>query len=338
MTRELITILTVGLLACGGSKPRPATPGDGTGATTAGGASGAVTPGGATGGEAGGTATNEPDRASADDGTAPPAPPDKPVREAHDTGAFTVRPSDASSRPTQGKLKATDTEAAVRFFVVDKDKGPIAGIVISLTAPTGEKYYTEETDADGFAEVLVPIGKTYDLIYLSLGRRNVASQVTVASEPRLNLKLTMRYKREDPPPPIVAIAPPPPPPAPDEPPPPPPPPPAPRFVLQGVQFDTGKATLTSGSAERLDTIVEYLTHKPSAAIEISGHTDNVGGDKKNKRLSQQRADAVRAYLIAKGIDGSRITAVGYGDERPIASNDTPEGRQENRRIEAMEAM
>lgn len=325
MTRELITILTVGLLACGGPAP---------GAATSGGGTGAATPGD----ETGGTATNEPDRASADDGTAPPTPPDKPARAAHDTGAFTVNPSDASSRPTQGKLKATDTEAAVRFFVVDKDKGPIAGIVISLTAPTGEKYYTEETDADGFAEVLVPIGKTYDLIYLSLGRRNVASQVTVASEPRLNLKLTMRYKREDLPPPIVAIAPPPSPPAPDEPPPPPPPPPAPRFVLQGVQFDTGKATLTSGSSARLDTIVEYMTHKKSARIEISGHTDNVGNKKDNKKLSQQRADAVRAYLVAKGIDASRIQTVGYGDEQPIASNETPDGRQQNRRIEAAESL
>lgn len=325
MTRELITILTVGLLACGGPAPGAATPGGGTGAATS-------------GDEAGGTATNEPDRASADDGTAPPTPPDKPARAAHDTGAFTIRQTDASSRPTQGKLKATDTEAAVRFFVVDKDKGPIAGIVISLTAPTGEKYYTEETDADGFAEVLVPIGKTYDLIYLSLGRRNVASQVTVASEPRLNLKLTMRYKREDPPPPIVAIAPPPSPPAPDEPPPPPPPPPAPRFVLQGVQFDTGKATLTSGSSARLDTIVEYMTHKKSARIEISGHTDNVGNKKDNKKLSQQRADAVRAYLVAKGIDASRIQTVGYGDEQPIAPNDTPDGRQQNRRIEAAESL
>lgn len=332
MTRELITILTVGLLACGGSTPGAATPGGGTGATTSEGT--AATSGGETGGAAG----SEPDRASADDGTAPPPTPDRPAREAQDTGAFTIRQTDASSRPTQGRLKATDTEAAVRFFVVDKDKGPITGIVVSLTAPTGEKYYTEETDADGFAEVLVPIGKTYDLIYLSLGRRNVASQVTVASEPRLNLKLTMRYKREDPPPPIVAIAPPPPPPAPDEPPPPPPPPPAPRFVLQGVQFDTGKATLTAGSSARLDTIVEYMTHKKSARIEISGHTDNVGNKKDNKKLSQQRADAVRAYLVAKGIDASRIQTVGYGDEQPMASNDTPEGRQQNRRIEAAESL
>lgn len=299
MTRAIVVVLAALLLACGGSAPGAARPGGGTGSE------------GAASGEG-----------AADGGAAP----DQPARKTRDSGEFTINQADASSRPTNGKLKATDTEAAVRFFVIDKDKGPIAGIVIALTAPTGEKYYTGETDADGFAEVLVPIGAKYDLVYLSLGRRDVAAQVAVANEPRLNLKLTMRYKREDlVAPPIVTA----PEPAPSEP---------PRFVLQGVQFDTGEAKLTADSHARLDTIVEYLAHKPSAKIEISGHTDNVGGRKKNQRLSQARADAVRDYLVSKGIEAGRITAVGYGDERPIASNDTPEGRQQNRRIEATESM
>jgi OmpA-OmpF porin, OOP family len=79
-----------------------------------------------------------------------------------------------------------------------------------------------------------------------------------------------------------------------------------------------------------------MTHKKSARIEVSGHTDNVGKKKDNKRLSQKRADAVRAYLVSKGIDASRIDTIGYGDERPIAPNDTDQGRQKNRRIEATE--
>ncbi|MEZ4402161.1 MAG: OmpA family protein [Kofleriaceae bacterium] len=302
MIRAFLLIVVVQLLACGGSATRAAKPGDG--------------PSTASGDARDGTSADE-------------ATPAKPGRKTRDSGEFAINPADASSRPTNAKLKATDTEAAVRFFVIDKDKGPIAGIVVSLTSPTGAKYYTEETDADGFAEVLVPIGQKYDLTYLSLGRRDVAAQVEVANAPRLNLKLTLRYKREDlVAPPVVASAPSEP--APSE--------PAPRFVLQGVQFDSGKATLTSDSHARLDSVVEYMAHKASATIEISGHTDNVGSKKKNKRLSQERADAVRAYLVAKGIDASRIQAVGYGDERPIASNDTPEGRQQNRRIEAMESM
>ena len=79
-----------------------------------------------------------------------------------------------------------------------------------------------------------------------------------------------------------------------------------------------------------------MKHKPNSRIEISGHTDNVGKPETNKALSERRAQACREYLIKQGIDGSRIVAVGYGDSQPIASNDTPKGRQANRRIEATE--
>lgn len=291
MKKHLIAILTTGLVACGGSPP----PAD-------------TTPPADTGGT-GGTAAGDSS-----------APFQKPARRTSDAGKFAINEADESSRPFQAKLKATDTMAALRFLVVDKKKGAIRGIVISLTSSAGEKFYTAETDADGFAEVLVPIGQTYDLVYLSLGRHDIAAKVEVANTPRLNLKLTMRYEREEIPtgdgPPEA--------------------PPAPRFVLEGVQFETGKATLTGDSHARLDTVVEYMTHKPSARIEVSGHTDNVGKQQANKKLSQKRADAVRDYLVSQGIDAGRIDAIGYGDERPIASNDTPEGRQKNRRIEATE--
>ncbi len=299
MTRHLSAILTIGLIACGGSQPSSTTPAS----TSA-------------------TADTPADSPPADTGVAAAADPDDPGARAKDAGEFKVNQADKSSRPTQAKLKATETHAAVRFFVVDKDKGPMQGIVISLTSPSGQKYYTGETGADGFAEVLVPIGKTYKLVYLSLGRRNIAAKVAVANEPNFNLKLTLRYKREDYATGSV--------PAPDE------PAAAPRFVLDGVRFESGKAILTDDSHARLDTIVEYMTYKKSARIQISGHTDNVGKKKANKRLSQKRADAVRDYLVSKGIDASRIDTVGYGDERPIAPNDTPEGRQRNRRIEATE--
>jgi len=230
---------------------------------------------------------------------------------------FVVRETD-KSEGAQGakpsKIKATATEAALKLFVIDKDKGPISGIVISLTAPDGAKYYTAETDADGYAEVLVPVGKSYDIVYLSLGRRDVAAKVAVSDKRKQNIKLTLRYQRIDPPPDAAA----------------------PRFVLDGVYFDSGKATIRPESFQRLDSVVEYMTHKTSARIEISGHTDNVGNPKKNKALSQKRVQACRDYLVEKGIDGSRIEATGYGDERPIASNDREDGRQKNRRIEATE--
>jgi outer membrane protein OmpA-like peptidoglycan-associated protein len=197
----------------------------------------------------------------------------------------------------------------MRFIVVDKDKGPIKGVVISLTAPDATQYYTEETDTEGYAEVLVPVGQKYDLTYLSLGRRDIAATVSVTNEPNQNVKLTLRYKREAPPPP---------------------------FVLSGVNFDTGKATIRPESFSRLDIVVDFMTHKKSSVVEISGHTDNVGNPRANKTLSDKRAQACRDYIVSKGVDRGRVKSIGYGDERPIAGNGTDEGRQKNRRIEAKE--
>lgn len=232
---------------------------------------------------------------------------------------FQLRESD-SARSAQGaaasKIQATKTEAAMKFIVLDKDKGPIKGIVISLTAPNGTKFYTEETDAAGYAEVLVPVGQKYALVYLSLGRKDISANVIVTNEPNQNVKLTLRYKRPALPPQSGAGQ--------------------PRFVLSGVNFDTGKAKIRPESFARLDAVAEFLMHTKHARIEISGHTDNVGNAKTNKALSQKRAQACRDYLVAKGIEADRVVAIGFGDERPMAANDTEEGRQQNRRIEATE--
>ena len=75
--------------------------------------------------------------------------------------------------------------------------------------------------------------------------------------------------------------------------------------------------------------------KEDERYEISGHTDNVGKDADNLKLSQERAEAVKAYLVKKGIKASRIVAKGYGATRPVAENTTPEGRQKNRRTELL---
>lgn len=206
-------------------------------------------------------------------------------------------------------LRATKTEALMKFFVVDKDKGPVKGVVISLAAPDGKKYYADETDIEGYAEVLVPVGQKYEITYLSLGRKDIAANVTVTDEPKQNVKLTLRYKREQAPPP---------------------------FILAGVVFDTAKATLRPESFPKLDVVLEFMKFKKSARVEIAGHTDNVGKPKANKLLSERRAQACRAYLISRGIEGTRLEAVGHGAEVPTAPNDTEEGRQKNRRMEARE--
>jgi outer membrane protein OmpA-like peptidoglycan-associated protein len=228
-------------------------------------------------------------------------------------GGAADTPADAHGA-TPSKIKATATEAAMKFFVVDKEKGPVPGVVVALIDPAGQRYYTGETDAAGYAEMLVPVGKTYELSFLGLGTKEILTTSEVPNEPRQNIRTTLIYELERP--------------AKGE--------PAPRFVLDGVNFDTNKATIRPESFERLDGVVEFLLHKRSARIEVSGHTDNVGNAKANKTLSERRARACRDYFVSKGVEAERVEAVGYGAERPIAPNDTEEGRQKNRRIEVNE--
>jgi outer membrane protein OmpA-like peptidoglycan-associated protein len=96
-----------------------------------------------------------------------------------------------------------------------------------------------------------------------------------------------------------------------------------------VQFATGSAVLSQEGRAVLDKALDCMKN---GRYEIAGHTDSVGNSAANQRLSDARANAVIEYLRSKGIDGNRLTAVGYGDTRPIADNATAEGRARNRRI------
>ena len=106
-----------------------------------------------------------------------------------------------------------------------------------------------------------------------------------------------------------------------------------QLILKGVNFESGKAVLLSGSFKVLDEIAESLREWPEVRVEVQGHTDNTGNAAKNQELSQQRAETVRQYLIQKGISSDRLTAVGYGQDRPVADNKTANGRAQNRRVE-----
>jgi OmpA-OmpF porin, OOP family len=104
------------------------------------------------------------------------------------------------------------------------------------------------------------------------------------------------------------------------------------FNFDRLLFDTGKATLQSSSKEQLVNVGEIMKAFPKVHIKLGGYTDNVGDPKSNQRLSTDRAFNVKNALVELGIDKSRIEAEGYGDQHPVASNDTEEGRQQNRRI------
>lgn len=103
--------------------------------------------------------------------------------------------------------------------------------------------------------------------------------------------------------------------------------------LKNIYFDFDKTTLKNESFPELDKVVDFLKQNSSVEIEISGHTDNKGSDDYNQTLSQGRSEAVVSYLISQGIDGSRLTAHGYGESKPIDTNDSEEGRANNRRVE-----
>jgi len=103
--------------------------------------------------------------------------------------------------------------------------------------------------------------------------------------------------------------------------------------LSNSLFDTGKAIIKDQAKGPLYTVVMWLKENPNAKVEVSGHTDNVGGAAYNKKLSEARAKAVYDYFIANGVSADRLSYAGYGMDRPIAPNDTPEGRQQNRRVE-----
>jgi outer membrane protein OmpA-like peptidoglycan-associated protein len=104
-------------------------------------------------------------------------------------------------------------------------------------------------------------------------------------------------------------------------------------ILEGVTFSTGKSALTDQSKAILTNVAQSLVANPEVRVEVAGHTDNTGGRRTNMRLSQARANAVRDFLEANGVAADRITAKGYGPDKPVASNRTAEGRAQNRRVE-----
>lgn len=105
------------------------------------------------------------------------------------------------------------------------------------------------------------------------------------------------------------------------------------IVLEGVVFKSGSAEITSASEDILTKAYNTLNQNPEIEVQIQGHTDNVGKKSSNMKLSQQRADAVKAYLVKRGIVESRISTKGFGPDKPVTSNKTADGRQKNRRIE-----
>ena len=106
-----------------------------------------------------------------------------------------------------------------------------------------------------------------------------------------------------------------------------------HVTVYGINFDTGKSAILPDSQDVLQQVLKLLQDNPDLKLRIEGHTDNVGAKAANQALSQKRAQAVMGWLIANGVDVSRLTAQGFGDSTPIADNSTDAGRAKNRRVE-----
>lgn len=146
------------------------------------------------------------------------------------------------------------------------------------------------------------------------------------------LKLTPCEKEA--PPPAPAPAPPPPAPAPPPPAPKPVPPPKAAPVFENVYFNEKKTNIDPMAAKALDRDGEMLKENPDIKVEIGGHTDSLGSEKENRKISEKRAESAKKYLMDKfNIPGDRMIVKGYGSSKPIADNGTKEGRAKNRRVE-----
>jgi outer membrane protein OmpA-like peptidoglycan-associated protein len=139
--------------------------------------------------------------------------------------------------------------------------------------------------------------------------------------------MAYHFEKAAPPPP------PPPPPPPVAQAPPPPPPTKEKIVLRAVHFDFDKADIRPDAQPILDEATRILKERGDIHVVVAGHTDSRGSDAYNIELSKRRAEAVMRYLVDHGIAASRITGQGFGERQPVASNDTAEGRAENRRVE-----
>ena len=105
------------------------------------------------------------------------------------------------------------------------------------------------------------------------------------------------------------------------------------LTLGDVLFDTGKSTLKPGAFGTIERLANVLKEDPNRKVLIEGHTDSVGTDEYNQQLSEARANAVRTALLERGVSDSQVSAVGKGESFPVATNDNPAGRQQNRRVE-----
>jgi len=203
-----------------------------------------------------------------------------------------------------GQLQPTETKSLMNLIITDFKGKPQASETLIFKGQKSAVEYKVTTGKDGKAQIILPEGDTYDVSYRDFIEQVNYSRVEIPTEPGMfTYDLLIKYEPEK------------------------------VFRLEDVYFDTGKATLKPESNKALNELAELLKAKPSMNIEIAGHTDADGDDDTNMKLSQERANSVVKYLISKSISSTRLTAKGYGETQPVATNATEEGKKQNRRTE-----
>jgi outer membrane protein OmpA-like peptidoglycan-associated protein len=203
-------------------------------------------------------------------------------------------------------INPTEKLVLVNVTLTDSKDIPRAKDIVIFENIKSKKKYVDTTDAQGKFSLLLPKGETFNVIYKDFLDSTAYSQLEIPNKPgKYTSELSIQIEE-----PVTKT-----------------------YTLDNVYFDTGLATLKPSSYKALNDLAEVMKLKTTLVIEIAGHTDNTGTSEINKKLSQDRADAVRNYLIKKGIAATRITAKGYGETEPIAENTTDEGKAKNRRTE-----
>ena len=207
----------------------------------------------------------------------------------------------------QTTLQPTDYEALVIFKVTDDKGAPEQGAIVKLEDAADKKLRFDTADVDGNTPILLRKGSSHKLYVEKAGAKFDFGVFEIprqdgkfTMEENLQIKIVTKYNR--------------------------------IYELK-IHFGPNKSELYENAKVEIDKLVEEMIKNPTMKIEVAGHTDNVGDDAVNFNVSQKRANAIKAYLIEKGIAEKRVTAKGYGETAPISDNLTEEGRTRNRRIE-----
>lgn len=221
-------------------------------------------------------------------------------------GLMSVLP--LSSYAQQGDPGQDDTtKMPLEVLVTDMEDNPRQGEKIVFISKDSKTEYSGITNKNGKFIIHLPGSNVYEVKVKALGKSQDYQTLEIPALPEgreyAKSSFTIKYR------------------------------PAQVFTLDNVYFDVDKATLRDQSYEELKVLKEYLERRENIRVEIAGHTDNTGDRAHNLKLSQQRAGRVKKYLTDHGIDPARIKTKGYGESQPVATNDTEEGRQKNRRTE-----